>query len=71
MTTLAEQIKIADQKKKNGAWIPGTGETPFRTRTGARLLYCWQPSTGDKAYLDVDSDLILTDEEARNLLAVW
>jgi hypothetical protein len=46
-------------------WIPACGglETPIVVR-GRRLLYCWQPSTGRHAYLDLDADLILTDDEA-------
>lgn len=49
-----------------GNWIPANGgtETPFQTRTGRKLLYCWQPSTGKHAYLDCQSDLILSDQEA-------
>ncbi len=49
-----------------GNWLIANGgtEKPFRTRTGRKLLYCWQPSTGDHAYLDCETDLILSDEEA-------
>ena len=55
-----------------GSWVPANGgtETPFTTRTGRRLLYCWQPSTGRHAYLDCATDLVLTDEEAREALAI-
>ena len=47
-------------------WIPACGgtEVPFVTRTGRKLLYCYQPSTGNHAYLDCGTDLILSDEEA-------
>jgi len=53
-------------------WIPAANgtEEPFTTRTGRRLLYCWQPSTGRHAYLDLGSDLILSDEEATAALAM-
>lgn len=53
-----------------GNWLPANGgtETPFRTRTGRKLLYCWQPSTGNHAYLDCETDLILSDEEAASAL---
>lgn len=56
----------------NGNWYPASGgtETPFITRTGARLLYCWQPSTGRHAYLNCDTDLILDDEEAALLMGL-
>lgn len=59
--------------KSNGNWYPANGgtETPFVTRTGRRLLYVYQPSTGNHAYLDCETDLILTDEEARQALATY
>jgi len=51
---------------EQGDWYPANGgtETPFVTRTGRRLLYCWQPRTGKHAYLDCETDMILTDAEA-------
>lgn len=56
--------------RENGNWYPANGgtETPFNTRTGHRLLYCWQPSTGRHAYLDLGTDMILSDEEAWAIL---
>jgi len=52
--------------KTQGNWYPASGgtETPFTSRSGRRLLYVWQPSTGDHAYLDLGTDLILSPEEA-------
>jgi hypothetical protein len=57
----------------NDNWFPACGgtEQPFTSRSGRRLLYCWQPSTGNHAYLDLGSDLILSDEEAQNALALF
>lgn len=57
----------------NGAWYPACGgsETPFISRSGLRLLYCWQPSTGRHAYINCDTDIILSDEEARAALMTW
>ena len=54
-------------------WYPANNgtETVFTSRSGVRLLYCWQPSTGRHAYLNVDTDIILTDEEAEQCLAKW
>jgi hypothetical protein len=54
------------QGKSEGDWFPASNgtETPFHARTGKRLLYCWQPSTGRHAYLDLGSDIILSDDEA-------
>lgn len=69
---LAELLKDRQAKAEQGNWYPaGNGtETQFRTRTGRRLLYCWQPSTGKHAYLDCDTDLILSDEDARLALGM-
>lgn len=57
----------------NGNWIPACGgtETPFTSRSGKRLLYVYQPSTGNHAYLDLGTDIILTDEEARAALGTY
>ncbi len=73
MATLVELLDARQAKAEQGAWIPACGgtEVPFTTRTGARLLYCYQPTTGRHAYLDCGTDLILTDQEARNLLAMY
>jgi len=47
-------------------WVPACGgtETPFRARSGATLLYCFNPATRQHAYLNVNTDIILTREEA-------
>jgi hypothetical protein len=60
----------ARKKAEQGNWFPacdGT-ETEFKTRSGMRLLYCYQPSTGNHAYLNLDTDIILTDQEAWDAL---
>jgi hypothetical protein len=64
--SVAEMIEAAQKKAEQGPWVPACGgtETPFMTRSGRKLLYCWQPSTGRHAYLDCLSDILLTDEEA-------
>ena len=51
---------------KADRWVPACGgtEQQFKTRTGKTLLYCWNPKLNEHAYLDVDSDIILTDNEA-------
>lgn len=62
----------AQKRAEQGNWFPacdGT-EVPFHTRTGKRLLYCYQPTTGKHAYLDLGTDIILTDEEATAALAL-
>ena len=65
--SLADLLEACDEAKRQGPWTPACGGTEevFVTRSGRRLLYCWQQTTGKHAYLDVDTDLILTDEEAR------
>jgi hypothetical protein len=67
------RIHAEIQRRENGPWLPACGgtETPFTSRSGLRLLYCWQPSTGKHAYLNCDTDIILTDEEARAALMTW
>lgn len=71
--TLAQLIKEKQEKDEQGNWYPANNGTEqvFTTRTGRRLLYCWQPSTGRHAYLDVDQDLILDDEESRAALGTY
>lgn len=63
---------------KNGValadnWYPASGgmETEFTTRGGHRLLYCWRPSDGAHAYLNLDTDIILSDDEAMQTLGVY
>jgi hypothetical protein len=71
--TVAEQIADRQAKLEQGNWLPACGgtEQPFVTRTGRRLQYFWQPSTGRHAYIDLGTDIILTDDEARLVLATY
>ena len=64
--SVADVLAASDARKQQGAWFPACGgtETVFRARSGKRLLYCYQPSTGRHAYLDMGCDMFLTDEEA-------
>lgn len=66
MMNVAEILDARQKAAEQGNWIPACGgtEVPFTTRTGRRLLYCWQPSTGRHAYLDLSTDYFLTDEES-------
>lgn len=72
MPTLADRLNAAEQRKAQGNWVIACGgtEKPFTTRTGRRLQYCWQPSTGRHAYLDLGTDLILSDDEAQEALRI-
>jgi hypothetical protein len=67
---IAEEKKQLAENKLNDNWLPACGgtEEPFVSRSGKRLQYVWQPSTGHHAYLDLDSDLILSDEAAQAAL---
>ena len=49
-----------------GPWRPASGGTEKRTttRSGRRVQYMHQPSTGASAYIDLDTDIFLTDDEA-------
>jgi|HubBroStandDraft_6_1064221.scaffolds.fasta_scaffold122747_5 hypothetical protein len=71
--TLVELLAERDAKAEQGPWIPAHNrtETPFLTRSGKTLLYCYQASTGRHAYCDVNADVILTDEEARLALGTY
>lgn len=52
-------------------WLPACGghEVPVRTRSGATLLYCFNPRNGQHRYLNCQTDMILSDEEAFALLS--
>jgi hypothetical protein len=69
MKTVAEMLEERAAKAAQGSWIPANGgtEEPFFHRSGRRLLYCYQPSTGRHAYLDMGTDMILADEEMEAL----
>ena len=47
-------------------WYPACGgtEEPFLARSGARLLYCYNPALQEHAYLNLNTDTILTQEES-------
>lgn len=70
---LVEMLAAKDAKDAQGAWVPACGgtEVPFTTRSGAQLLYCYQETTGKHAYLDMGTDLILTDEEANLKMGMY
>jgi hypothetical protein len=67
---VVERLERAQRAKEQGNWYPACGgtEVPFISRGGHRLLYCWQPSSGRHAYINLDTDIALTDEEARATL---
>ena len=65
MESVADILEARKKQAEQGNWYPACGgtEVPFTTRTGHRLWYMWQPSTGKHAYLDLDSDMFVDDSE--------
>ena len=59
--------------RSDSNWYPACGgtETPFISRSGRKLLYCFNPSLNKHAYLNVETDVVLTDEEAREHLQTY
>lgn len=70
--TLAQRLEYRAAQAAQGPWLPACNgtETPFVSRSGRRLLYVWQPSTGKHAYLDCDTDTVLDDETAYRCLGM-
>lgn len=73
MMSVAEVIEAKKTKAEQGNWVAASGgaEVPFVSRSGRRLLYCYQPTTGRHAYLNCDTDLILSDADAEQCLQLW
>lgn len=71
--TLADILRMKREQAEQGDWVPACGgtEVPFLTRTRRRIQYLWQPSTGRHAYIDCDTDILLSDEEARLALGTY
>lgn len=69
---VADALTAMEDWRNQGEWVPASNrtETPFWTRTGRRLLYVYQSRTGRHAYLDVQTDLVLTDEEAAMAMGI-
>jgi hypothetical protein len=51
-------------------WLPACNglEQPFMSRGGLRLMYCWNPATGQHRYINLGTDMILSDEEAEKVM---
>jgi hypothetical protein len=61
-TAIFQDAAVAKPQDK---WVPACGgtETPFRARSGATLLYCWNPARQEHAYL-LNGVTVLTFKEA-------
>lgn len=68
---LAQEMGAEVARREAGPWFPACAgtEVPFTARDGRRLQYLWQPSTNRHAYIDLDRDVFLTDDEATRVLA--
>ena len=71
--TIPEMIAAKEYRDSQGTWVPACGgtEVPFWTRGGHYVLYMWQASTGKHAYLNCQTDIIMTYEEARDSLGTF
>jgi hypothetical protein len=71
--SLVARVEARHRDRSQGNWFPACNgtETPFLSRSGKRLLYVYQPSTGNHAYIDMGTDMVLTDEEARQALQTY
>ena len=63
--TLAEALDAAKAKAERGPWFPACNGTEESFKHCCyRYLYMYQPSTRTHAYLCLDTDLFLDDDEA-------
>ena len=71
MYTIIDSRSIEDiikAKEANGRLVPACGgtEKPF-TCKGYRLLYCWDMGTNKHVYLNLGTDMVLSDDEVYNI----
>ena len=67
--TLTEAIETKQALKEQGPWFPACGGTEKPFKVGFyRYQYMFQPSTRNHAYLNLDTDMFLTDEDADSLM---
>lgn len=55
------------KKFQRGQLVPACGrtETPFTTRNGVRVLYCYHTGNGNHYYVNLDTDTIMEDDELK------
>ena len=63
--TLKQALDTEEKRRDQSYWLPASGgtEKPFTTKTGHRVQYMWQPLTGKHAYLNLENDLFIADED--------
>jgi hypothetical protein len=73
VTSISYRLDRAIEKQQQGNWYPVCGgtEQPFVSRSGVRMLYCWQPSTGAHGYIDLGRDMLMTEDEVRAALQTY
>jgi hypothetical protein len=66
---VADMVDVLQWRKEQGPWIPACGgkEKPM-TVNGVRILYCWQPTTGKHAYVNLDTDVIMSQDDVDALM---
>jgi hypothetical protein len=73
VTSVSYRLDRAIERQQQGNWYPACGgtEVPFISRSGVKMLYCWQPSTGKHGYIDCGRDMLMTDDDVRNALQTY
>lgn len=63
--TLKQSLDTEEKRRAQSYWLPASGgtEKPFTTKTGHRVQYMCQILTGKHAYLNLDNDLFIADED--------
>ena len=48
-----------------GIFIPACGgtEVPFRTRSGVTVQYLYNPTTGEHAYINCETDILIPNDD--------
>tara|TARA_R110000787_G_scaffold174217_2_gene286821 strand:+ start:194 stop:379 length:186 start_codon:yes stop_codon:yes gene_type:complete len=51
--------------KNTDNWVPACGgtEMPFKTRTGVKVQYLWNPATGEHRYIDCGTDILIPNDD--------
>ena len=66
--SITEILARREYEKSQGNWVAASSgtEKPFTTRTGHKVQYMWQPSTGRHAYINLETDIIIADADLGN-----